>query len=77
MSVQTVTNETGATVLIVDDESSVRNSLSRIFESAGHRALTASDAPSALRVLHKEVCDLVLLDVEMPGVSGFALCRLL
>ena len=77
MSVQKVINETGATVLIVDDESSVRKHLSRIFESAGHRALTAPDAPSALRVLHKEACDLVLLDVEMPGVNGLALCRLL
>jgi two-component system, NtrC family, sensor kinase len=77
MSVQSVTNERGATVLIVDDESSMRQSLSRIFESAGHRALTAGDAPSALRVLHQEACDLVLLDVEMPGVSGLALCRLL
>jgi two-component system, NtrC family, sensor kinase len=77
MSVQTGTNETGATVLIVDDESTVRKNLSRIFESAGHRALTASDAPAALRVLHKEACDLVLLDVEMPGVGGLALCRLL
>ncbi|HEX8748811.1 MAG TPA: response regulator [Pyrinomonadaceae bacterium] len=77
MAAQSITNETGATVLIVDDEPSVRQGLSRIFESAGHRALTASDAPSALRVLHKEPCDLVLLDVEMPGVSGLALCRLL
>jgi two-component system NtrC family sensor kinase len=77
MSVQSISNETGATVLIVDDDSSMRKSLSGIFESAGHRALTASDAPSALRLLHKEPCDLVLLDVEMPGVNGLALCRLL
>jgi two-component system NtrC family sensor kinase len=77
MSVQSVSDGARATVLIVDDESSVRKNLSRIFESAGHRALTASDAPAALRVLHKEACDLVLLDVEMPGVDGLALCRLL
>src|SRR5215210_1246398 len=77
MSVQSVTNEAGATVLIVDDEATMRKSLSHIFESAGHRALVASDAPSALRLLHKEPCDLVLLDVELPGVDGLALCRLL
>jgi two-component system NtrC family sensor kinase len=77
MSASSNTIETGATLLIVDDEASVRKSLSSIFESAGHRTITASDAPSALRMLHKEHCDLVVLDVEMPGVNGLALCRLL
>jgi two-component system NtrC family sensor kinase len=77
MAVQSISNETGATVLIVDDDSTARKNLSGIFESAGHRALTASDAPTALRLLHKEPCDLVILDVEMPGVNGLALCRLL
>ena len=70
-------NESGATLLIVDDESSVRKSLRRVFEAAGHRTLVAPDAPTALRMLHQESCDLVLLDVEMPGVGGLALCRLL
>ena len=35
------------------------------------------DAPSALRLLHKQMCDLVVLDVELPEVDGIALCRLL
>src|SRR5213595_1599691 len=66
-----------ATLLIVDDDALVRTNLRRVFEDAGYRALTVVDAPSALRVLHKEQCDLLLLDLEMPGVDGFALCRLL
>src|SRR5947207_9952599 len=66
-----------ATLLIVDDDALVRTNLRRVFEDAGYRALTVADAPSALRVLHKEQCDLLLLDLEMPGVDGFALCRLL
>lgn len=66
-----------ATLLIVDDDAMVRVNLRRVFEDAGYRALTAEDAPSALRLLHKEQCDLVVLDLEMPGVDGFALCRLL
>jgi two-component system NtrC family sensor kinase len=67
----------GATLLIVDDEASARRRLCRILERGGHRAITAADAPSALSLLHKEHCDLVVLDVEMPGVDGLALCRLL
>ena len=74
-SIKTV--ETGGTLLVVDDEASVRKRLRRIFEGAGHRVLTASDGPSALRLLHKEHCDLIMLDAEMPGVDGLALCRLL
>src|SRR5437667_12511817 len=68
---------TGATLLIVDDDAGTRKSLRRIFEDAGHRTITASNAPTALRLLHKEHCDLVMLDIELPGVDGFALCRLL
>lgn len=66
-----------ATLLIVDDDALVRTNLRRVFEDAGYRAHTVADAPSALRILHKEQCDLVVLDLEMPGVDGFALCRLL
>jgi len=68
---------TAATLLIVDDNERERERLRQTFEDAGHRVVTAPDATSALRLLHKEHCDLVLLDVEMPGVDGLALCRLL
>ena len=65
-----------ATLLIVDDDAIARDSLRSVFESAGHRTLTVNDAPSALRLLRKEACDLVMLDVELPEVDGLALCRL-
>src|SRR6266404_3524916 len=68
---------TGATVLIVDDDASAREGLRSVFENAGHRTIAASDAPSALRLLHKQPCDLVMLDVELPEIDGLALCRLL
>jgi two-component system NtrC family sensor kinase len=77
MSVPSGNIATTATLLIVDDEASVRRRLRQIFESAGHRAIVAPDAPKALSLLHREHCDLVILDVEMPGVDGLALCRLL
>ncbi len=77
MSAPSSTIATGATLLIVDDDAGVRKNLQRIFEEAGHRTIAVADAPSALRSLHKEPCDLVMLDVEIPGVGGLALCRLL
>jgi len=67
----------GATLLIVDDDRSERDGLRSVFESAGHRTIGVPDAPSALRLLHKQMCDLVVLDIELPEVDGIALCRLL
>ncbi|HEV2762283.1 MAG TPA: response regulator, partial [Pyrinomonadaceae bacterium] len=66
-----------ATLLIVDDDAGLRRSLGRTLEGEGHRVIHAGDAPAAMRQLHQERCDLILLDVELPGVDGLALCRLL
>jgi two-component system NtrC family sensor kinase len=72
------TQSTGsATLLIVDDELSTREDLRGLFESAGHRTIAVNDAPAALRLLRKQTCDLVMLDVELPEIDGLALCRLL
>ena len=77
MPVSPTQQTTGATLLIVDDDRSAREGLRSVFESAGHRTIGVSDAPSALRLLQKQTCDLVMLDVELPEVDGLALCRLL
>jgi DNA-binding response OmpR family regulator len=61
---------------VIDDDSSARESLRGIFESAGHRTIAVPDAPAALRVLKKDRCDLVMLDLELPEVDGVSLCRL-
>ena len=66
-----------ATLVVVDDDAAARARLQRAFEAEGHRVLPCADAAAALRELHREPCDLVVLDVELPGVSGLALCRLL
>lgn len=66
-----------ATLLIVDHDPQVRRSLKRTFEDEGHRVVAVADAPTALRKLHQERCDLIMLDSELPNVSGLALCRLL
>jgi two-component system NtrC family sensor kinase len=66
-----------ATLLIVDDDAATRERLRGIFENAEYRVVTATEASSALRVLKGVRCDLVALDLEMPGVDGLALCKLL
>ncbi len=66
-----------ATLLIVDDDAAARDRLREIFETAHYRVVTATEAASALRVLKGVRCDLVALDLEMPGVDGLALCKLL
>ncbi len=77
MSVSQLEPTSGATLLIVDDDRSAREGLRGIFESVGHRTIAAEDAPSALKLLRKQPCDLVMVDVELPEVDGLALCRLL
>jgi two-component system, NtrC family, sensor kinase len=66
-----------ATLLVVDDDAGAREGLRSVFESAGHRTIGVPDAPAALRLLRKEQCDLVMLDVELPEVDGLSLCRLM
>lgn len=77
MSVLTTQHTSGATLLIVDVDTSTREDLRSVFEGAGHRTIAVGDASAALRLLRKQPCDLVLMDVELPEIDGLALCRLL
>jgi CheY-like chemotaxis protein len=61
------------TLLIVDDESSVRLSLSNVLAELGYQVHSAEDGFSALRELRNEVPDLLLTDLNMPNMSGFEL----
>lgn len=58
-------------ILVVDDEPHVRMSLKQVLEDAGYTVATSKDGTVALNYLDQEDCDLVLLDVRMPGMSGF------
>lgn len=62
-----------ATVLVVDDAMTVRELQRSILERAGYEVVTAGDGAQALTVLGRVSCDLVLTDVEMPVMDGFAL----
>ena len=67
--------EARKTLLVVDDSSTVRRFVSIIAERKGWRATTASDGEEALRWLQGSTPDLMLLDVVMPGLSGYQVCQ--
>jgi DNA-binding NtrC family response regulator len=64
-----------ASILIVDDETVVRDSLSKWFEEEGYSVETASTAREALLKLPTEHWDLSLVDIKMPGMDGLELQR--
>jgi CheY-like chemotaxis protein len=66
---------TEATVLIVDDEPSVRTSLSHVLSKIGFKVRTAEDGNSAMIALRDEVPEILISDLNMPGMSGFELLR--
>jgi adenylate cyclase len=64
-------------ILVVDDNASNRDLLARRLVREGYRVTAAESGPSALALMTAESFDLVLLDLVMPGMSGFeVLCRL-
>lgn len=64
-------------VLIIDDEQSVRQSLSAVLATYGFKTATCSRAKDAIESIQASVPDCVVLDVRMPGMSGLALQRVL
>lgn len=63
------------TVLVVDDEVRIVEVLRDYFEAGGFGVRVAGDGAEALRVIAGEPVDCVLLDIMMPGPSGFDICR--
>jgi diguanylate cyclase (GGDEF)-like protein len=66
-----------ATVLVVDDDPGARLLMGSALEVAGFRVVTAADGGNALSMFHAQPADCVVLDVVMPGMSGFDVCRAL
>ncbi|GCE50092.1 DNA-binding response OmpR family regulator [Thermosporothrix hazakensis] len=64
-----------ATVLVVDDDIAIGQLLKDFLKAEGFHVLVATDADKALAMLHQEPIDCMILDVMMPGRSGFDLCR--
>jgi diguanylate cyclase (GGDEF)-like protein len=63
------------TLLLVDDTAENLMILRFMLEPRGYRILTAKSGPSALEVIESDPPDLIILDVMMPGMDGFEVCR--
>jgi DNA-binding response OmpR family regulator len=63
------------TVLVVDDEADIRRSVRTALEGDGYAVREAADAVEARQSLEKNLPDLMILDVRMPGEDGFSFCR--
>src|SRR5262245_50183081 len=66
-----------ATVLIADDEPLVRDLLSRILARDGYNVLTAADGQEAIQLAseHGDAIDLLVSDIQMPGMTGIELAK--
>jgi len=69
--------DTKASILIVEDEESVRTSLAQVLTYLGFRTRSAADGLAALKEIRAEVPDLLLSDLNMPEMSGFELLSII
>lgn len=67
----------GARILIAEDEVNIAESLGFILGRAGHAVVTAPDGEAALRHLRRELPDLLILDVMLPGLHGFEVLKMI
>jgi two-component system response regulator AtoC len=59
-----------ATILVIDDDETIRHFLPRELKAEGYQVLTADSGKAGLQILEKEPADLVLLDIRMPDLTG-------
>jgi len=69
------TSDTKTTILVADDDLEILALVARHLERLGARVLEASDGEEALETARAEKPDLIVLDVMMPGMSGWEVCR--
>ena len=62
-------------ILVVDDDPDILDAVAMILESQGYRVVTARDGIEGLATLKAEQPDLMILDLMMPKMDGFAVCK--
>jgi CheY-like chemotaxis protein len=65
------------TLLVVEDDPAVRQSMEELLRHQGHRVLTAADGEEGLRLVREKRPDLIILDVALPGMDGFRVATLI
>jgi two-component system, OmpR family, KDP operon response regulator KdpE len=66
---------TSASILVVDDEPQIRRTLRTTLSFRGYLIVEAASGEEALELVRKQKPDLILLDVNLPGISGIETCR--
>jgi DNA-binding response OmpR family regulator len=69
--------DTKGKVLIVDDEPDIVEFIEAVLEKEGYQVVSAESADDALQNIESGKPDLIILDLKLPGVSGFDLCKIL
>ncbi len=64
-----------AHVLVVDDDPRMLSMMRRVLEADGYHVVTAPEGESALEIVRRGQINLIILDVMMPGLDGFEVCR--
>ena len=64
-------------ILIVEDEPGVALAIQFLMEQQGHRVLVAERGEDALELVYKYKPDLILLDIMLPGISGWEVCEII
>jgi CheY-like chemotaxis protein len=64
-------DDSGATVLLIEDEPLTLHAMGNTLEQAGYRILTADDGLQGIELAQRESPDLIVLDLIMPGINGF------
>jgi twitching motility two-component system response regulator PilG len=67
----------GKTILVVDDSATVRKLIAGKLEKSGHEVICAVDGVDALEKMEEIVPDLILLDINMPRMDGYQVCKLI
>lgn len=65
------------TILVIDDDETMRAALKRIFENDGYRVITASDGTQLAGVLDDNPIELIILDIGLPWINGFELAQMM
>ena len=64
-------------ILLVEDSATLRHATTSYIRAAGHLAVVAESGEEALQLVEREPVDLIIMDVEMPGLNGFETTRLM
>jgi DNA-binding response OmpR family regulator len=62
-------------ILIVEDETALRETLAYSLEREGYEVRAVEDGPKALAAAGEQIPDIILLDIMLPGIDGFEICR--